>query len=145
MQEDIRINKTSWKSQSRTHKLKWIVFFIFNYEFCFSACRHLPHHYFFYFLLSLRVYIQIRHDSSDFLLCCFLISSKPTASFFNSLLIPGDQTKKWSVVMAAYLPGADTGGEDAGDEPPTRPKDVLTWHLISLKLIAKNIFVLHIA
>jgi len=47
--------------------------------------------------------------------------------------------------MAAYLPGADTGGEDAGDEPPTRPKDVLTWHLISLKLIAKNIFVLHIA
>jgi len=28
--------------------------------------------------------------------------------------------------------------------PPTRPKEVLTWHLISLKIIAKNIFVLHI-
>jgi len=34
---------------------------------------------------------------------------------------------------------------DAGDAShPTRPKEVLTWHLISLKLIAKNIFVLHI-
>jgi len=27
--------------------------------------------------------------------------------------------------------------------PPTRPKEVLTPHLISLKIIAKNIFVLH--
>jgi len=40
-------------------------------------------------------------------------------------------------------PGADTGG-DAGDaSPPTRPKEVLTQHLISLKIITKNIFVLH--
>jgi len=31
-----------------------------------------------------------------------------------------------------------------GCTPPTRPKEVLTWHLTSLKLIAKNIFVLHI-
>jgi len=29
--------------------------------------------------------------------------------------------------------------------PPTRPKQVLTWHLISLKIIAKTIFVLYIA
>jgi len=39
--------------------------------------------------------------------------------------------------------GADTGG-CRGCIPPTRPKEVLTWHLISLKIIAKNIFVLHI-
>jgi len=31
------------------------------------------------------------------------------------------------------LAGADTGG----DASPTRPKKVLTWHLISLKIIAK--------
>jgi len=39
--------------------------------------------------------------------------------------------------------GADTGGMQ-GMHPPTRPKEVLTWHSISLKLIAKHIFVLHI-
>jgi len=39
--------------------------------------------------------------------------------------------------------GADTGGMQ-GMHPSTRPKEVLTWHLISLKIIAKNIFVLHI-
>jgi len=37
--------------------------------------------------------------------------------------------------------GADTVG---GMHLPTRPKEVLTRHLISLKIIAKNIFVLHI-
>jgi len=41
-------------------------------------------------------------------------------------------------------PGADTGGGLQGMHPPTRPKEVLTWHLISLKILAKNIFVLHI-
>ena len=41
--------------------------------------------------------------------------------------------------------GADTGGGMQGMHPPlTRPKEALTWHLISLKIIAKNIFVLHI-
>jgi len=39
-------------------------------------------------------------------------------------------------------PGADTGGIQ-GMHPPTRPKDVLTRHLISLKINAKNDFVLH--
>jgi len=35
---------------------------------------------------------------------------------------------------------ARTQGGDAGDaSPTTRPKEVLTWHLISLKIIAKNI------
>jgi len=34
---------------------------------------------------------------------------------------------------------------DAGDASlPTRPQEVLTWRLISLKIIAKNTFVLHI-
>jgi len=28
--------------------------------------------------------------------------------------------------------------------PHTRPKEVLTWHLMSLKIIVNNIFVLHI-
>jgi len=31
-----------------------------------------------------------------------------------------------------------------GDASPTRPKKVLTWHLISLENLAKNIFALHI-
>ena len=31
---------------------------------------------------------------------------------------------------------ADTGGVQ-GMHPPTRPKEVLKWHLISLKIIAK--------
>jgi len=33
--------------------------------------------------------------------------------------------------------GADTGRGCRGCIPPTRPKEVLTWHLISLKIIAK--------
>jgi len=36
-----------------------------------------------------------------------------------------------------------TQGGLQGMHPPTRPKEVLTRHLISLKIIAKNIFVLH--
>jgi len=32
--------------------------------------------------------------------------------------------------------GADTGGVQ-GMHPPTRPKEVLKWHLISFKIIAK--------
>ena len=66
----------------------------------FSACRHRSHHYFFYFLLSLHMYIRTRHVSLNFLSCCFLISGKPTACFFNSLLIPEDHTKKLRDVMA---------------------------------------------
>jgi len=34
-------------------------------------------------------------------------------------------------------PGADTGGGCRGCIPSTRPKKVLTWHLISFKIIAK--------
>jgi len=51
-------------------------------------------------LLSLHMYTQTRHVSSNFLP---LVSVKPTVCFFNSLLIPGDQTKNLSDVMAAYL------------------------------------------
>ena len=40
--------------------------------------------------------------------------------------------------------GSDTRGGMQGMHPPTRPKKVLTWHLISLKIIAQNIFVLYI-
>ena len=40
--------------------------------------------------------------------------------------------------------GANTGEGTQGMHPPTRPIEVLTWHLISLKIIPKNIFVLHI-
>jgi len=39
---------------------------------------------------------------------------------------------------------ARTQGGCRGCITPTRPKEVLTWHLISLKINAKNIFVLHI-
>jgi len=38
----------------------------------------------------------------------------------------------------------ETGADTGGMHPPTRPKQVLTWPLISLKIIAKSIFVLHI-
>ena len=37
-------------------------------------------------------------------------------------------------------PGADTGGDARDASPPTRPKEVLTWHLISLKSIAKMLW-----
>ena len=40
--------------------------------------------------------------------------------------------------------GVDTGGMQ-GMHPLTRPKEVLTWHLISLKIIAKINFAPHIA
>jgi len=33
--KDIRIDKASWKSQSNTHKLKRVLFFIVDYESCF--------------------------------------------------------------------------------------------------------------
>jgi len=39
-------------------------------------------------------------------------------------------------IVCGLQPGADTGG-DAGDASPHRPKEVLTRHLISLKIIAK--------
>jgi len=35
--------------------------------------------------------------------CWFSVSGKPTAYFFNSLLIPGEQTKKLRYVIVAYL------------------------------------------
>ena len=69
----------------------------------FSACRHLSHHYFFYFVLSLHRRIRTPHVSSKFLPCRFLISGKLTAWHFKSLIIPGDKTKKLREVMAAYL------------------------------------------
>jgi len=48
-----------------------------------------------------------------------------------------------AVFQCDLVSGADTGGVQ-GMHPPTRPKEVLTWRLISLKIIVKNIFVLHI-
>jgi len=50
----------------------------------------------------------------------------------------------WKDDVLNQWSGADTGGMHPL-HPPTRPKEVLTWHLISLKIIAKNIFVLYIA
>jgi len=44
---------------------------------------------------------QTRHIPSNFLPCWFLFSGEPIACLFNSLLIPGDQTKKFGDVMAA--------------------------------------------
>jgi len=48
----------------------------------------------FLFLLSLRMHLRTRHVSANFRPFCFLIFGKPTAWLFNSLLNPGDQTKK---------------------------------------------------
>jgi len=53
----------------------------------------------FFFLM----HIWTQHVSSNVLPCWFLVSGKPTAWLFNSLLIPGDQTKKLRDVLAAYL------------------------------------------
>jgi len=33
----IRLNKASWKSQSNTHKLKYVIYFIVDYESCFCC------------------------------------------------------------------------------------------------------------
>jgi len=46
------------------------------------------------FLLSLLIHIWIQHVSPNVLPCWFFVSGKLTAWLFNSLLIPGDQTKK---------------------------------------------------
>jgi len=35
LQEYLRILKASWISQSKTHKLKWVLFLILDYGFCF--------------------------------------------------------------------------------------------------------------
>jgi len=50
----------------------------------------------------MHVLVQIRHVSSNFLPFWFLVSGKPTAWHFNSLLTPGDQMKKLWDVTAAY-------------------------------------------
>jgi len=52
----------------------------------------------------------------------------------------------WKVTrknLQAVCKQAQTQWGMQGIHPPTRPKEVLTRHLISLKIIAKNIFVLH--
>ena len=50
--------------------------------------------------------------------------------------------KKYVLCVDIYInkieQGCQGGRRDASS--PSRPKDVLTWHSISLKLIAKNIF-----
>jgi len=48
------------------------------------------------------------------------------------------------LILLASSAGADTGWGMQGMHPPTRLEVVLTWHLISLKIITKNIFVLYI-
>jgi len=53
-----------------------------------------------------------------------------------------DNVKAYLVACFLCRRGHKGGARDAS--LPTRPKEVLTWHLISLKIIAKNIFVLHI-
>jgi len=58
-----------------------------------------------------------------------------------------DQTKLGYCHRPVMVEVANRRGHSGGFRgciPPTRPKKVLTWHLISLKIIAKSIFVLHI-
>jgi len=55
----------------------------------------------------------------------------PTGKIFQHRLIILSIPMQWNHQ-------ARIQGEDAGDaSPPTRPKEVLTWHLISLKIFAK--------
>jgi len=155
--KDTRIKKASWKSQSNTYKLKWVLFFIVDYESCFfclsPSFSSLIFQFFAFFTYGYTIYIRtnpvamggfgglsppnealwisgillnvimpsppaqtqsppqnckapywkLSGDGSDTnppcfvkfsaLLRWFLISSEPTAWLFDSLLIPGDQTK----------------------------------------------------
>jgi len=45
------------------------------------------------FLLCLFMHVWTQHVSSNVFPCWFSVSGKPTTWLFNSLLIPGDQTK----------------------------------------------------
>ena len=99
-------NKASWKSQPTTLKLKWVLFSIFDYEsgfFGWSPPFSSLIFLFFTFVHSLHMHIRTQHHSSICLPCCFSVSGKPTVWHFNSLLIPGDQTKKLRDLIAAYL------------------------------------------
>jgi len=55
-----------------------------------------------------------------------LVSKLPMC--FNLLKLESSRRGHWGV---------------QGMHPPTRPKGVLTWHLISLKIIAKIFFTAH--
>jgi len=64
--------------------------------------------------------------------------------YFRNSISMGEATNHMPRKRLVSPPaGADTR-EMQGMHPPTRPKEVLTWHLISLKLIDKNIVVLYI-
>jgi len=49
------------------------------------------------------MHIWTQHVSLNVLPCWFLVSGKLTVWLFNTLLIPGDQTKKLWDMLAAYL------------------------------------------
>ena len=131
--KDVRVNKAYWKSQSNTHKLKWVLFLIVDYESCFfDLWPPFSSLIFLHFAFFAYAY-KTRHVSSNFFPCWFLVSGNPSAWLFNSLLIPSHQKKKLSDVMVAYL--------------------LYRWkHLCMLKFravapsLTKNyIFILHIA
>ena len=93
--KDIRMNKTSWRSQSNTHKLICISFFIIDYYnscfICLSPSSSSLH--FLFHLLSLHMHKQTRQVSSKFLPWWFLVPGKPNAWLFDNLLIPGIKRK----------------------------------------------------
>jgi len=74
--EDIRINKTSWKSQSITHKLKWSCFHCRLWVLLFLLVPPFSS-LFFVCVLSLHMHIWTRYVLSNFHPCWFLVSVIP--------------------------------------------------------------------
>jgi len=78
--KDIRIKKASWKSQSNTHKLKWALFFIVEYNSCFFYLS-LP-----FLIISILCFLYICIYEPDMFRQIFS-SGKLTAWLLDSLFI----------------------------------------------------------
>jgi len=77
---------------------------------------------------------QILHHTLILVHCCF-----------TNLAVSRTPVCSKSIGYIVIMPSLRRGHRGyVGDASPTRTKKVLTWHLISLKIITKNIFVLHI-
>jgi len=88
---DIR-NETCSTSESNTHNLKGVLFFMADY---LRILLFLPVATFFiiflFFLVSLHLHILTRHISSNFLPCSLSVSSKLHHLVLNRLLILGQE------------------------------------------------------
>jgi len=96
-----RINKASSKPQSNTNDLKWVLFFIVEYESCF-VCLSPP------FLLLIFLFFAFFTYAYTNLTCFVKLSSlsvfkSPVSSPYDILIVDGVSNGKVRDVMAAYL------------------------------------------